>query len=125
MTEQAEVESQTERTIALAQLNERLRQERETFDQKKDKDRRSFRLRMTMGWIACVMLPVIAAASILVLLFRESFPAPTVTISSATLLAEVVGCFVAIWKTFAGKSPELLEPVTPENPMNKKSGRQK
>lgn len=106
----------TERTIALSQLNERLRQERETFDQKKDKDRRSFRLRMTMGWIACVMLPAIAVACFAVLYFHDSFTTSVVILSSGTLLAEVIGCLVAIWRAFAGESPETLEPVTPANP---------
>lgn len=106
----------TERTIALSQLDERLRQEREAFNQKKEKDMRSFRLRMTMGWIACIMLPAITVTCFLVLYFHDRFTSATVTTAGGTLLVEVLGCFVAIWRVFAGDKPEVLEPVTPMNP---------
>lgn len=106
-------EDLTERTIALSQQSERLRQERETFDQAKEKDRRSFRLRLAMGWVACGMLPAVAVACFIVLTFHEQFADGTVTLAAAALFVDVLGCVVAVWQAFAGGKPETLAPVTP------------
>lgn len=110
-------EDLTERTIALSQQSERLRQERETFDQAKEKDRRSFRLRMAMGWVACGMLPAVAVACFLVLALHERFTEGTVTLAAAALFVDVLGCVLAVWRAFAGGKPETLAPVTsPSSP---------
>lgn len=106
----------TEETIRLGQFQERIRQERETFDRKKEKDKESFKLRMTMGWIACWMLPAIAVVCTLVLAFNRYFPDGAVTACAVGLLGEIVGCMVAVWRAFASNAPENLEPVTPTNP---------
>jgi len=107
------VSSSTERAIALATLEERLRQERETFDQMKENDRRATRLRITMGWIACVMLPVIASACLFILYNHDLFTDATVTTVGIALLVDVTGMVLGIWRVFAGSPQETLAPVTP------------
>jgi hypothetical protein len=45
----------------LAQAEERLRQERELFDQRKAQDTKTFVLRLAMGWTAVALLVAICA----------------------------------------------------------------
>ncbi|MDU0315270.1 hypothetical protein RKE38_16340 [Phycicoccus sp. M110.8] len=103
---------QTQRTAALTQAQERLRQERETFDRRKEKDAKSFRLRMTMGWIACALLPLLAVGAGAVLYFHKDFPDVAVNVSASTLLVEALACITGVWRAFAGGAPEVLQPVT-------------
>jgi hypothetical protein len=102
----------TTRAVALAMANERLRQERETFDQRKEQDRRWFKLRMAMGWLAVVLLPLLAAAAFYVLYNNAEFTAATVTAAGAALFVDVVGLVISIWKVVLGQSPKTFEPVT-------------
>ena len=58
---------------------ERLRQERELFDQRKSQDRKTFVLRLAMGWTAVVLLLAICALCGYVVLHNEDFASGTVT----------------------------------------------
>lgn len=102
----------TTRAVVLATANERLRQERETFDQRKEQDRRWFKLRMAMGWLAVVLLPLLGAAAFYVLYNNDEFTPATVTAASAAFFVDVVGLVISIWKVVLGQSPKAFEPVT-------------
>jgi hypothetical protein len=96
----------------LAQLNERLRQERELFDQQKSQDRRIFVLRMTMGWVAVVLLVAICALAAYVILNHADFSTATVTAATSALLIEALGLVIAVWRVTVGTGPKELQPTT-------------
>jgi hypothetical protein len=96
----------------LAQLNERLRQERELFNQKKVQDRRVFALWVTMGWTAVVLLIAICAFAGYIIVNHGEFSEATVTAATSALLVEALGLVVAVWRVAMGKGPEELAPIT-------------
>ena len=92
---------------------ENLRQERETFDQRKRQDSRWFLLRLTMGYCSIVLLASIMVFSAWVLLNAKDFSPAVVTSAGAALFVDVLGLLVSVWKialnpNFATK----LGPVT-------------
>lgn len=91
---------------------ERLRQERETFDQQKLQDKRSFRLRMTMGYVAVGVIPAVVAICVW-LLIDPGMTVQIKTIAVTALLVDVLGLAVAVWKLVLGSGPMTrLQPVT-------------
>jgi hypothetical protein len=97
----------------LARATEQLRQESETFAQRKWQDRWWFLLRLSMGAMAVVLLPSIAGAALIILYQHSSFPASVVVTASSTLFVDVVGIILAIWKLVIGAgSVTQLAPVT-------------
>jgi hypothetical protein len=96
----------------LAQLSERLRQERELFDQKKSQDRKVFRLWMAMGWTAVVLLIAICAFAGYIILNHTEFSTGTVAGATSALLVEALGLVVAVWRVTLGKGPKELTPIT-------------
>lgn len=100
-------------TIALAQAQERLRQESETFDQKARQDAHWFRLRLAMGWVAVILLPAIMITSTAILVNPSGFTEATVTLAASTLFVDAAGLIFAVWRIVLGaRSPDALGPVT-------------
>jgi arginine exporter protein ArgO len=99
-------------TIKVERHTERLRQERETFDQLKQQDRRWSAQRLVMGWMAVVLLPAIAAVCTVVILNPSAYLPTTVGIASATLLADTMGFIFSVWKVVLGQGPARLRPIT-------------
>jgi ABC-type uncharacterized transport system permease subunit len=100
-------------TIALEQAHEQLRQERETFDQKKSQDGQWFRLRLAMGWTAVVLLPAIMAISTWILLHPGSFSREVVTLAASAMLVDALGLVLSVWRLVVGvRGPSVLVPVT-------------
>jgi hypothetical protein len=98
--------------IELAHAAERLRQEREVFDQKKAQDRKMFILRLTMGWTAVALLVAICAFSGFIICDNNEFSSETVTAATSALLVEALGLVGAIWRGTAGRPSPELEPTT-------------
>ena len=106
-------------TIALETAIERLRQERETFDQMKAHEERWFALRLRMGYVAAVMLPAIGAVSSLIVLRPEAYTSFTITTATAALFTDVLGLLVAVWKVALNPSSiPKLSPVTSTRQLN-------
>lgn len=102
-----------ERAATLAAAEERLRQERETFDQRKQQNARWFTLRLTMGFIAALLLPVVAVIMLVMMLGHEQFPSSVVGWAGRILFADVVGLLITVWKFALNPgSVTRLEPVT-------------
>ena len=102
---------------ALLRLEERLRQERETFDQRKDQESRWFALRLRMGYTAAIMLPAVALGCGYVLLNHPSFPSAVITSAGAALFTDVLGLLVAVWKVVLNPgSVTRLEPIIADSP---------
>ena len=99
-------------TISLARAAESLRQQSETFDQRKAQDRRWHVQRLAMGWMAFAALPSIAFVCGWVIFNYEDFSAGTVTAASTALLVDTFGVVAAVWRSVVGKGPEPLAPVT-------------
>lgn len=99
-------------SIRLERHAERLRQERETFNQRKEQDGRWVTLRLAMGWLAFIMLPAIAVLCAVVMLSPEQYSAATVTTATAALLADTLGLILSVWKVLLAKGPDDLGPVT-------------
>ncbi len=58
----------------LQRAQERLRQERETFEQQKQPAARWFNIRLRMGYLAAILLPSVMAVSVYILMNYEHFP---------------------------------------------------
>lgn len=98
--------------VVLAQAEERLRQEREVFDQQKAQDKKTFVLRLTMGWTAVVLLVAICAFAGYVIVNHRAYGTTTVTAATSALLVEALGIAGAIWRGTLGKGPAELRPAT-------------
>jgi len=98
--------------IQIQRVLEQLRQERETFDQRKRQDARWFMLRMTMGALAIVTIP----AFIVICTILISSPGISDTVKSlaaSALLVDILGLMLSVWKVVLNPaSITQLAPVT-------------
>lgn len=97
--------------IDLLRAQEQLRQERETFDQRKQHDGRWFQLKLVMGWTSVVLLPGIGFACGFIIFNYRDFSPATVTVSTTALLVDTLGLVMSVWRLVLGKSPDPLEPI--------------
>lgn len=84
--------------VKLLRLEEQIRQEREIFDQRKTHEERWFTLRLRMGYMAIVLLPLVMLITSYIVLHHENFPSAVVTSSAAALFVDVLGLLISIWK---------------------------
>jgi ABC-type transport system involved in cytochrome c biogenesis permease component len=99
--------------VSLAQLTERLRQERETFDQAKSQDERAFRVRLAFAWVAVVILPAVLVAAILVLTFHSDFNDFVVRFAAAALFVDALSTGASLYRVMITGLPKReLKPVT-------------
>jgi hypothetical protein len=102
--------------LALHVLNrsrEALRQEKETFNQRKDHGERWFAIREHIAKAAIIYLGVIAIFCMGIILAWQFFPPAVVTGAAGVLFADVVGVVIWVWKTVINPSSNpQLEPVT-------------
>lgn len=103
----------TANTIAVQNAIERLRQEKETFEQRRAQGERWFSLRLRMGYTAIILLPTIAAISGYIILNPANYSVATTTAAAAALFVDILGLLAAMWKVVL--NPETvtrLDPVT-------------
>lgn len=104
--------------IAIAQENERLRQERETFDLEKKHYEQWFQVRRTMGWIVALMLPAVLIVATIIIFNSSDFDRLTVQLATGALLVDTLGAVLALYKLILGSSPTVhLQPVTGHRPI--------
>src|SRR6266851_2411997 len=84
----------TSSRLTIERIRERLRQERETFDQHKLQESRWFILRQVMGYSAVVLLPVFMFVSSYILFNHAVFPGAVVTAAGAALLVDTLGLVI-------------------------------
>lgn len=100
-------------TQKLMRLEEQLRQEREIFDQRKTQGERWFSLRLRMGYMAVLLLPLFMGITAYIIFNSEKFPSSVVTLSATALLADVLGTILSVWKLVLNPdSISKAEPVT-------------
>jgi hypothetical protein len=98
--------------LAIQRSLERLRQERETFDQRRKQDHRWFHLRLAMGGMAVLVIPAIVGICVWIL--GDGEQSETVKGLAATaLLVDVLSLVAAVWKVVLNPSSlTKLAPVT-------------
>eukprot|EP00998_Keelungia_sp_KM082_P010391 NODE_6589_length_630_cov_7.045726_g6566_i0.p1 GENE.NODE_6589_length_630_cov_7.045726_g6566_i0~~NODE_6589_length_630_cov_7.045726_g6566_i0.p1 ORF type:complete len:131 (-),score=5.39 NODE_6589_length_630_cov_7.045726_g6566_i0:119-511(-) len=102
---------------ALLRIEERLRQERETFDQRKEQEAKWFSLRLLMGYIAALTLPGVGVVAGYILINSNLFGDAVVTSAGAALFVDVLGLIAAVWKVVLNTgSVTRLEPIITDEP---------
>lgn len=92
---------------------EQLRQERETFDQVKVEVEQWSRLRLRMGYVGIAALLGVAIVSGSVILNPSRYPAAVITLAATTLLVDILGLSVSIFKLVLRQGSGMrLKPVT-------------
>lgn len=103
--------SQEAPPILIARADEMLRQERETFDQKKNHEERWFRLRLTMGYASIILLGAIMAVCTFILFNASGFSAGVVTAAGSALFVDVLGLLLGVWKI--ALNPNFMATLSP------------
>lgn len=98
--------------VALARAEERLRQEREAFDQLKRHDSVWFWLKVAAATIACLALPGVGITAAWIVFHPTDFSEATSAIAATTLLVDLLAFSAAIYKLLIGVGPSKLDPVT-------------
>jgi hypothetical protein len=99
--------------IEFARAEEELRQERETFEERKSQEKLWFQLRLVMGYSAIALLSSVMVISAYILIYNKEFPETVIAAAGAALFGDVMGLLVSVWKiVFNPTSRALLEPVT-------------
>lgn len=97
--------------ISIERASERLRQERETFNQRKIHEARWFSLRLVMGYTSVVLLAVIVFICFYILLNHSLFTSGVVTAAGTALFADILDLFVGVWKI--ALNPQFLTKLAP------------
>ena len=101
-----------ETPINIRRALERLRQERETFDQRQRQDARWFQLRMTMGGLAVLIIPTLIVICV-VFISDPHQSAAVKSLAASALLVDILGLVAAVWKVVLNPaSLTQLSPVT-------------
>ncbi|MCD8455222.1 hypothetical protein LNJ08_12555 [Tenacibaculum finnmarkense genomovar ulcerans] len=92
---------------------ERLRQQQETFNQRKLHDSRWFILKLLMGYSAILLLVSILVISCIIIFNHESFPESIVNWATPALFVDIIGLIFTVWKVVLNPTQTTkLEPVT-------------
>lgn len=99
--------------IEIERAAERVRQEKETFDQRKQQDNLWFILKLIMGFFAIILLAGIAIVATYILLNNKDFSASVVNSAGVALFVDILGLIISVWKIVLNpNSVTKLEPVT-------------
>lgn len=102
---------------SIEQIKERLRQERETFDQHKAHENRWFQLRLIMGYSSVVLLAAIIVISSIILFNHQAYSSSVVTAAGAALFVDVLGLVISIWKIVF--NPDFMTKLAPITQVDK------
>ena len=96
----------------LTKAAERLRQQQETFDQKKKHDSRWFWLKLIMGYTATLLLLAILIISTIIIFNYEEYPEVVVNWAAPALFVDILGLIFTVWKVVLNPSDSTkLEPI--------------
>ncbi len=92
--------------------DEKIRQLRQAFDQKRRQSDRWFQLRLAMGYTAVVLLASVIVICALILFNASSHSEQVVTLAATALLVDVIGLLIGVWKiAFRPEASERAEPL--------------
>jgi hypothetical protein len=97
--------------ISLLRANEYIRQARESFDQHKRQDGRGFMVWLAMNWMAALLLPGFAAICAVIILHPERYSSWAVNTATSTLLVDVFGAVLAVWRSMTTRPTTRLSPT--------------
>ena len=93
--------------------NESIRQQRETFDQRKQQDSNWFILQLAMGISAIIFLGAVLVFSIIIIANYDKYTPTIVTTACTAFFVDILGVLGAIWKIVLNTNPVTkLEPIT-------------
>lgn len=96
----------------LTKAAERLRQQQETFDQKRKHDSRWFWLKLVMGYSAILLLLAILIISCFIIFNHQEFPERIINWAAPSLFVDILGLIFTVWKVVLSPSDSTkLEPV--------------
>ena len=95
----------------LERATERLRQEREAFDQSVSHARRWFNLQLMVGGSSIVILGAVVVVTIIVIFKHKEFDPSVVNLAATTLLVDVLGLMASVWKIVL--NPMQITKITP------------
>lgn len=99
--------------MSVSRAAEQLRQERETFEQARCHDRLWFSLRLAMGYVAIVLMIVVATVATYVILHPERYASSVLATAAAALLVDMISLAAAIFRLVLQKgSAAPLKPIT-------------
>ena len=84
--------------IILEREAEKLRQEREVFDQRKAQENLWFKLRLIMGYSSIFLLGAIMVVSSYIILNHTIFPFNIVISAGVAIFSDVLGLLICVWK---------------------------
>jgi uncharacterized membrane protein YqjE len=92
---------------------ERLRQQQETFNQRKTHDSKWFLLKLLMGYSAILMLVSILVISCIIIFNYQDYPNSIVNWATPALFVDILGLIFTVWKVVLNPTQTTkLEPVT-------------
>lgn len=101
--------------IEIERAAERVRQEKETFNQRKQQDKLWFILKLIMGFFSIILLAGIAIVATYILLNNKDFSTSVVKSAGVALFVDILGLIISVWKIVLNpNSVTKLEPVTKE-----------
>jgi hypothetical protein len=99
--------------IDIERASEKIRQERETFNQRKNQDSLWFILKLVMGFFSVILLAAVLIIATYILLNNSKFSTTVVTSAGAALFVDILGLIISVWKIVLNPtSITKLEPVT-------------
>ena len=90
---------------------ERLRQEKETFDQNKKQHKTVHILKIVMGFTALVVLLAVLVWCFYVLTNGEKFHTATVISAAVGFLGDITGLMISVWKIVL--NPDFIKELVP------------
>lgn len=99
--------------IEIERAAEKIRQDRETFDQRKKQDSQWFILKLGMGVVSIILLAGVLFIATYILFNNEQYPTSVVTSAGVALFVDILGLIISIWKIVLNpNSITKLDPVT-------------
>lgn len=91
--------------------NEKLRQEKESFNQRRFQDSLWFVLRIIMGYSSIILLFSIVVICCIIIFNSKMYPTNVVIIVSSALFIDIVGLIICVWKIVL--NPKTFSQITP------------
>jgi hypothetical protein len=91
--------------------NEKLRQVKETFEQRKSHERLWFKLRLFIGYASIIMIIGVFALSFYILYYSSQFSTTIIYLAGAALFVDMVALVATVWKMVL--SPKFITELNP------------
>ena len=102
--------------IVIERSMERIRQERETFNQLKKHENLWFYLRLSMGYSSIILLGAIIIIAVIIIFNSETYSATVVSAAGAAFFIDVLGLLVGVWKI--ALNPNFMTKLKPISDIN-------